>query len=72
MLAGCSKKTLLFTDNMVNEFHFVDNDNDNEINIQDIRKFLKGFSTEETSIWDDTGKIAAMIAHINSEYRPEK
>ena len=54
VLAGCFKKNLLSSDNMINEFNFVDMDKDGKISVLDVQKFLQSFSTESTSNFNDT------------------
>ena len=71
VLAGCSKKNLLSSQNVEKEFQFVDMDQDGEISVHDVQKFLQSFSTENSVMWTDQGALHAMIAHIIAEYRPD-
>ena len=69
VLAGCSKKNLLSSDNMIKEFRYIDSDQDGEISVEDVRKFLQSYS--ESTKFCDQESISAMILEIITIYRPD-
>ena len=70
VLAACSKKNLLSADNMIKEFRYIDSDQDGEISVDDIRKFLQSYS--ESSKHCDETSINNMITEIITVYRPDQ
>lgn len=56
---------------MIKEFKFVDIDNDGEISVSDVSKFLQIYSTESSAMWNDIAALSSLIAHTIAEYRPD-
>ena len=47
ILAGCSKKNLLVSENILKEFTYLDMDKDGVIGYEDVRKFMMSYCDDQ-------------------------